>query len=93
MTGTGSALRKLAVAARGLADVALVDVLLPTMADGVDLVRRLSGLVPIVAISLDGTSRTQALAAGAVVYVEKDGAVEDLLAALLAATGVESGHA
>jgi DNA-binding NarL/FixJ family response regulator len=91
-TATGSARRALAAAARGLADVALVDVLLPTMTDGVDLLRRLSERVPVVAISLDGTSRTEALAAGAVAYVEKDGAVEDLVAALLAAVGAEMRH-
>ena len=55
------------------------------MVDGVELVRQLAAHVPVVAISLDGTNRVQILAAGAVAYVEKDGAVEDLLAALLAA--------
>jgi DNA-binding NarL/FixJ family response regulator len=84
-SATGSARRALAVAGRGFADVALVDVLMPTVADGVELVGRLSEHVPVVAISLDGTNRVQVLAAGAVAYVEKDGAVEDLLAALLAA--------
>ena len=85
VASTGSATRALTVAARGLADVAIVDVLLPTLADGVQLVRSLSADVPVVAISLDGTSRTEALAAGAAAYLEKDGAVEDLLAAVLVA--------
>ena len=84
-SATGSARRALAAAGRGLADVALVDVLLPRAADGVELVRQLAAHVPVVAISLDGTNRIQVLAAGAVAYVEKDGAVEDLLAAVLAA--------
>ena len=84
-----------AVAARGLADVALVDVLLPTLADGVELVRVLSPYVPVVAISLVGTSRAEALAAGATAYLEKDGAVEDLLAALqqAATSGVRNSQA
>jgi DNA-binding NarL/FixJ family response regulator len=84
-SATGSARRALSVAERGFADVALVDVLLPTVVDGIELVRRLAAHVPVVVISLDGTSRAEALAAGAVAYLEKDGAVEDLLAALLTA--------
>jgi hypothetical protein len=59
--------------------VALVDALLPTLADGVQLVRRLTAYLPVVAISLDGASRGEMLTAGAVAYAEKDGAVEDLL--------------
>jgi DNA-binding NarL/FixJ family response regulator len=82
---TGSASRALVVAARGLADVALVDALLPTPADGVLLVRRLARHLPVVVISLDGTSRSEVLAAGAVAYLEKDGAVEGLVDAVLAA--------
>ena len=89
-SSTGSPRRALAVAVRGFADVALVDVLLPTVADGLDLVRRLFDVVPVVAISLDGTSRAAALAAGAVAYVEKDGAVEDLLTALRLAAHVRT---
>jgi DNA-binding NarL/FixJ family response regulator len=50
-------------------------------------VRRLTGHVPVVAISLDGTSRSQVLDAGAVAYLEKDGAVEELVAAVLDAAG------
>jgi len=71
-----------ALAAAGQADVALVDALLPAIADGVALVRRLSRHVPVVAISLDGTRRRDALAAGAVAYLEKDGSLDDLVAAL-----------
>ena len=79
---TGSPARALAVAAAGRADVALVDALLPADADGVALVRRLSPHVPVVAISLDGTCRRDALAAGAVAYLEKDGSLDDLVATL-----------
>jgi DNA-binding NarL/FixJ family response regulator len=79
---TGSPARALALAAAGWADVALVDALLPTLADGVALVRRLTPHVPVVAISLDGTRRTAVLAAGAVAYLEKDGSLDDLVATL-----------
>ena len=66
-------------------DVALVDALLPRLADGVRLVRRLSAHLPVIAISLDGTNRREVLAAGAIAYLEKDGAVEQLVETLLAA--------
>jgi DNA-binding NarL/FixJ family response regulator len=84
---TGSPARALALAAAGQADVALVDALLPTLADGVALVRGLAPHVPVVAISLDGSRRRDTLAAGAVAYVEKDGALDDLVAALRRAAG------
>jgi DNA-binding NarL/FixJ family response regulator len=87
---TGSRSRALALASQGRADVALVDALLPTLADGVRLVRRLSAQVPVVAISLDGTSRSEVLAAGAVAYLEKDGAVEQLVETLLGVTAARS---
>ncbi|MGZ6269533.1 MAG: response regulator [Candidatus Limnocylindrales bacterium] len=82
---TGSARRALAVASAGSADVALIDALLPTLADGVRLVRALAVHVPVVAISLEGASRAEMLAAGAVAFVEKDGAVDDLLVTVTAA--------
>jgi DNA-binding NarL/FixJ family response regulator len=84
---TGSARRALAIASAGGLDVARVDALLPRPADGVRLVRRPSPYVTVVAISLDGTTRGHVLAAGAVAYLEKDGAIEDLLAALRSAPG------
>ena len=87
---TGSSRRALVVASAGAADVALVDALLPRLTDGVRLVRRLSLHLPVVAISLDGTSRSAVLAAGAVAYVEKDGAVEQLVATLVAVSA--DGH-
>jgi DNA-binding NarL/FixJ family response regulator len=79
---TGSPVRALALATAGGADVALVDALLPTIADGVALVRQLSPHLPVVAISLDGTRRRQVLAAGAVAYLEKDGSLDSLVATL-----------
>jgi CheY-like chemotaxis protein len=78
----GSGKRALDVAATGSADVALVDALLPTLDVGVALVRRLAVHVPVVALSLDGASRPEMLAAGAVAFMEKDGAVDELLDAL-----------
>jgi DNA-binding NarL/FixJ family response regulator len=84
---TGSPSRALALASGGRADVALVDALLPTLADGVRLVRQLSTHIPVVGISLDGTSQAHVLAAGAVAYLEKDGDVEDLVRTVHAAAG------
>ena len=65
-----------------VADVALVDVGLPDRVAAVSRVRGLAGGVPVVALSLDGTARQAVLAAGARAFVEKDGAPDDLLAAL-----------
>ena len=44
--------------------------------------RRLAVYLPVVAISLDGSNRDAMLRAGAVAYLEKAGAVEDLLRAV-----------
>ncbi len=68
-------------------DVALVDVLLPTAQDGLELVRALTAElnVPAVAISIHGWVRSSALAAGAHCFLDKDGAPELLVAALRAA--------
>lgn len=90
---TGSPARALALAEAGEADVALVDALLPRMADGVALVRRLSPQLPVVAISLDGTRRRALLAAGAVAYVEKDGSLDSLVATLRTAAERPRGQA
>lgn len=65
-----------------LVDVALVDVALPTVADGLALIRQLSSAVRVVAISINGAARTQALAAGARAYLEKDGDTDRLLRTL-----------
>jgi two-component system response regulator DesR len=67
-------------------DVVLVDVLLPDVAAGLALLAELSAAgVPAVAMSASGGVRARALAAGARAFVEKDGAAEVLLDALLAA--------
>jgi DNA-binding NarL/FixJ family response regulator len=69
------------------ADVALLDVDLPDRSAVAARVRALAGGVPVVALSLDGAARDAALASGARVFVEKDGAADVLLSALHAATG------
>lgn len=79
VTATGSPATAIDTATNGRADLAVVDALLPTLADGVRLVRALSPLLPVVAISLDGTSRAAMLAAGALAYVEKEGAPDRLI--------------
>lgn len=64
------------------ADVALVDVDLPDHAAVAARVRSLAGGVPVVALSLAGSARPVALAAGARAFVEKDAGTDALLAAL-----------
>ena len=67
-------------------DVALVDILLPEVVDGLTVVRTLSELaVPAVAFSIDGGVGDSALTAGACLFLEKDGSPERLVAALSAA--------
>lgn len=75
------------VAVRNLeADVVLVDVLLPDVAAGLTLLAELTAAgVPAVAMSASGGVRARALAAGAHAFVEKDGAAEALVDAVLAA--------
>jgi two-component system nitrate/nitrite response regulator NarL len=64
-------------------DVALVDILLPDRADGIALVRALVDRGRrVVAASVAGASRADALAAGAACFVEKSPDSEPLLAAL-----------
>jgi DNA-binding NarL/FixJ family response regulator len=67
-------------------DVVLLDVRLPDPGTGLDLLGALhSAAVPVVAMSASGGLRAQALAAGAAAFVEKDGAADALVDALLAA--------
>jgi len=63
-------------------DAVLVDILLPSRADGLGLIAQLAAYRPVVAISVDGAAREAALAAGASTYLEKDGRPEEILAAL-----------
>lgn len=68
------------------ADVVVVDMLLPALAEGVALTHRLSELGRVVvAISVSGAARDTALAAGASAFVEKGNEPQALLAALVAA--------
>jgi DNA-binding NarL/FixJ family response regulator len=69
-------------------DIAIVDVRLPTACVGLDLIRDLATAVPVLALSINGTGRADALAAGAHAYLEKDGAPDALLAALRDARAV-----
>lgn len=67
--------------------VALVDVRLPEERDGLDLLRVLTRElgIPAVAISIKGSVRNSALAAGAYRFLDKDHAPELLVAELRAA--------
>lgn len=78
----GSVADALAVFDRVAPDAVLVDILLPSRADGLGLIARLAARRPVVAISVDGGAREAALAAGASAYLEKDGHPEEILAAL-----------
>jgi DNA-binding NtrC family response regulator len=67
------AVTALAIAAASDAVVALVDVLVPDEASGLELIRGLAGTsgCAVVAMSVRGGVRAAALAAGAVAFVEK----------------------
>ena len=67
-------------------DVALIDVALPTVADGLTLITDLGAEIPIVAFSINGAAREAALTAGATAYLEKDGDTDRLLQTLRSAT-------
>jgi DNA-binding NtrC family response regulator len=67
-------------------DVALVDIRLPDPATGLALVEQLAACLPVVAVSVSGTHRTAALAAGAVAFLDKDGRPDTLLAVLRASS-------
>ena len=84
----GQTARFAALSGRRLADVAVVDV---PRDDPAHLVRQLSPLVPVVAVGLSGASRRAALDAGARAFLEKDGAVGPLVAAIRAAAGPRHG--
>ncbi|HEU5330567.1 MAG: response regulator [Thermomicrobiales bacterium] len=62
----------------------LLDLLLPTADDGLQLVRMLAG-PPVVALSVRGGLHGAAFQAGAAAFVEKGSSAETLLAAIRAA--------
>lgn len=74
----------LALAREHLPTVALIDVLLPEVHDGLALLRALTAElhIPAIAMSIDGGLRKSALAAGAASFFDKDGGANHLIAAL-----------
>ena len=82
-----------ALAATCFATVALVDLLLPDQRNGLDLVRSLAATsgCAVVAMSVRGGLRRDALAAGAVAFVEKGDDVEAVLAAVRSAASPSHG--
>ena len=88
----GSAGRALELAREVTPCVAVVDVLVPDVQDGLKLLRVLTDelSVPAVAMSLSGTLRSEALAAGACDFLTKDGSSERLLFALRKASHANS---
>ena len=77
----------LAIAERAGPSVALVDVLLPDGATGLALVASLAQRpgCAVVAMSMQGSLRPPAIAAGAVAFVEKGGDIDAVLEAVRAA--------
>jgi DNA-binding NarL/FixJ family response regulator len=64
-------------------DVALVDVLLPDLEDGLLVIRTLAAEGhPVVALSASAAAQAASMAAGATTFVEKDSHPDALLAAL-----------
>jgi DNA-binding NarL/FixJ family response regulator len=88
----GSVGRALELAREVTPCVAVVDVLVPDVQDGLKLLRVLTGelSVPAVAMSLSGALRSEALAAGASDFLTKDGSSERLLFALRKASHTNS---
>jgi DNA-binding NarL/FixJ family response regulator len=64
--------------------VALVDMLLPDLSDGLGLLRSMAGelQIPTIAISVDGGLKVSALSAGAAGFVDKDSTPDLLIATL-----------
>lgn len=88
----GSAAGALTLARENRPTVALIDMRLPEPADGLGLLRIISGelRIPAIAISVDGGLETNARAAGAADFFDKDGTTERLFSALR--TVSSSGH-
>ena len=73
-------------AIRAAHDVILIDVALPTVTAGLDLITALASGVPVIAFSINGAAREAALTAGAHAYLEKDGDTDRLLETLRTAS-------
>lgn len=82
-----SAAAALDLARERVPGVVIVGVQLPSAPEGLSLLRAITSelRIPAVAMSIRGGLRSQALAAGAYQFVEKDSSPERLLAALRAA--------
>jgi two-component system response regulator DesR len=80
----GTAAGALTLAREHRPTVALIDMHLPDPADGLGLLRTISGElhIPAIAISVDGGLAKNALAAGAADFFDKDGMAERLISAL-----------
>ncbi|WP_182481075.1 response regulator transcription factor [Nocardioides immobilis] len=80
----GTAAGALTLAREHRPTVALIDMHLPDPADGLGLLRAISGElhIPAIAISVDGGLANNALAAGAADFFDKDGIAERLISAL-----------
>lgn len=89
----GTAARALTLAREHQPTVALIDMHLPDPADGLGLLRTISGelRIPAIAISVDGGLATNAVAAGAADFVDKDGTAERLISALRRAASSRRG--
>lgn len=79
----------------GTTDVALVDLRLPDLRDGLTLLKRLTGElhIPVVAMSLDGALLSTAMETGASAFLDKASATEVLTSALRTAAEGPSGPA
>jgi DNA-binding NarL/FixJ family response regulator len=87
------AVTALAVASAVEPRVALVDVLLPDVESGLELVQRLSAQpwCSVIAMSVRSATRHVALAAGAIAFVEKSDDIEALLSAVRTAARPAAG--
>jgi DNA-binding NarL/FixJ family response regulator len=90
VVGEADRCEQVAVSAAGAgANVVLFELSDHNLHDGLPLIGCLSASLPVVVLSLRGSLRTQALTAGAAVFVETDAAADTLLSALQrAAAGV-----
>jgi DNA-binding NarL/FixJ family response regulator len=94
VAGAGSAAAALDLARERAPAVALVDIHLPDLQEGLDLLTTLTCelRIPTVAISIESSMRARALAAGADQFLEKAGVPEHLLTALHAAIAAHDNH-